>query len=114
MRISDCSSDVCSSDLSSLSKGTSLPPATIEKRTTTLEALSRVWRVTALVGWLPTHPFDRQLAVAFLALGDVALGEFQIVEKDRKSVVEGKSVSVSVDIGGRRRLNKKKHKERKD
>src|SRR3546814_18574035 len=28
---------------------------------------------------------------------------------DRKSVVEGKSVSVSVDLGGRRNLNQNKH-----
>src|SRR3546814_16937609 len=28
---------------------------------------------------------------------------------DRKSVVEGKSVSVRVDLGGRRIINKKKH-----
>src|SRR3546814_17964377 len=32
--------------------------------------------------------------------------------RDRKSVVEGKRVSVSVDIGGRRIIKKKKHTER--
>src|SRR3546814_12586521 len=32
----------------------------------------------------------------------------QLVSQDRKSVVEGKSVSVSVDIGGSRTLKKKK------
>src|SRR3546814_11305361 len=31
-----------------------------------------------------------------------------VVQQDRKSVVEGKSVSVSVDLGGRRVIKKKK------
>src|SRR3546814_13232258 len=31
------------------------------------------------------------------------------LRKDRKSVVEGKSVSVRVDLGGRRIIKKKKH-----
>src|SRR3546814_6187508 len=58
MRISDWSSDVCSSDLARIA----------------VDAL-----VHQRMGGVQ-HPFDRQLAVAFLALGDVALGEFQIVE----------------------------------
>src|SRR3546814_11516600 len=32
--------------------------------------------------------------------------------RDRKSVVSGKSVSVRVDLGGRRSIKKKKHKEK--
>src|SRR3546814_17047653 len=34
--------------------------------------------------------------------------DIEIVVEDRKSVVEGKSVSVRVDLGGRRILKKKK------
>src|SRR3546814_12926885 len=34
--------------------------------------------------------------------------------RDRKSVVEGKSVSVRVDLGGRRYIKKKKHMIRKN
>src|SRR3546814_19638955 len=36
----------------------------------------------------------------------------RLVGIDRKSVVEGKSVSVSVDLGGRRNLKKKKKKQK--
>src|SRR3546814_20508801 len=36
------------------------------------------------------------------------LGEFSTVDVDRKSVVSGKSVSVRVDLGGRRIVKKKK------
>src|SRR3546814_13248830 len=32
-----------------------------------------------------------------------------VTERDRKSVVEGKSVTVRVDLGGRRSINKKKN-----
>src|SRR3546814_11762845 len=35
-----------------------------------------------------------------------------LVRIDRKSVVEGKSVSVRVDLGGRRLIKKKKHNKR--
>src|SRR3546814_11854850 len=34
----------------------------------------------------------------------------EAIRRDRKSVVEGKSVSVRVELGGRRRLTKKKTK----
>src|SRR3546814_11344993 len=37
-------------------------------------------------------------------------GDPAIFEKDRKSVVQGKSVSVRVDLGGRRIIKKKKQK----
>src|SRR3546814_12823339 len=36
----------------------------------------------------------------------------RIPEADRKSAVEGKSVSVRVELGGRRRIKKKKKKKR--
>src|SRR3546814_16213954 len=35
-------------------------------------------------------------------------------ERDRKSVVEGKSVSVSVDLGGRRLINNKKKQKKEE
>src|SRR3546814_15042850 len=75
MRISDWSSDVCSSDL---------PGPGPEKRATSPAA-------TGTVGGLAGDE-------------DGGAGE----EPDRKSVVEGKSVSVRVDLGGRRIIKKKK------
>src|SRR3546814_12648670 len=38
------------------------------------------------------------------------LGAIAVVAIDRKSVVEGKSVSVRVDLGGRRIIKKKKNR----
>src|SRR3546814_14152019 len=56
----------------------------------------------ALVGIDPAEAFS---AVGFL-LEDAALEHIVVV--DRKSVVEGKSVSVRVDLGGRGIIKKKK------
>src|SRR3546814_10571239 len=73
MRISDWSSDVCSSDL------------TIRAR---------------------SGPFDMDPAAKdrIESIGDIDLDS---IKRDRKSVVEGKSVSVRVDLGGRRIIKKK-------
>src|SRR3546814_10215829 len=81
MRISDWSSDVCSSDL--------LP-----------------WRRGLVTGAGTHHGLDRQV---------VLVGELEIAlvvgrNRDRKSVVSGKSVSVRVDLGGRRIIKKKSKK----
>src|SRR3546814_13170161 len=45
--------------------------------------------------------------------GDVA-GVIAVTDPDRKSVVEGKSVSVRVDTGGRRLIKKKKQREQEN
>src|SRR3546814_19077101 len=92
MRISDWSSDVCSSDL--------IFPAN---------------------NFGHFHPMPRQPLKHAGLLGDaspqkgVAAGMFNTHGKvattvDRKSVVWGKSVSVRVDLGGRRIIKKKKMK----
>src|SRR3546814_18096096 len=95
MRISDWSSDVCSSDLlrqvihdlfAALAAGAT--PAAAD-----LQALD-----AALAGILP-HQHLTSTAQGFAWRWD---------ETDRKSVVTGKSVSVRVDLGGRRILKKKK------
>src|SRR3546814_11108557 len=92
MRISDWSSDVCSSDL-------------------------------LMTDWMGDDGFLRRLNVRVRdhnLLGDATwckgtvtakrVEEGQaIVSADRKSVVEGKSVSVRVDPGGRRTLNNNTH-----
>src|SRR3546814_13360267 len=80
MRISDWSSDVCSSD-----------PADGARRGVGVRALRR----------RPLLPVPRRVRGGrgpVLAVG----------QADRKSVVSGKSVSVRVDLGGRRIIQKKK------
>src|SRR3546814_20477009 len=77
MRISDWSSDVCSSDL-----------------------------LLAAAGW-PNGKSVMLLVGHQPALGQ-AIALLLGMQKDRKSVVEGKSVSVRVDTGGRRIIRQKK------
>src|SRR3546814_19852368 len=84
MRISDWSSDVCSSDLTDRSEhqpGAGALHLHVAER-------------------LPVDPADGDL-------GRERRGELRDPE-DRKSVVLGKSVSVSVDLGGRRLIKTKK------
>src|SRR3546814_17937200 len=108
MRISDWSSDVCSSDL-------------IEHRRHRRPVRARFAREQrpsekrkgdggdmrpdngeqpADVGW--GGPELRVDAI------EVEIAEYRNQEEDRKSVVEGKRVSVRVDMGGRRSIKKKK------
>src|SRR3546814_13940841 len=118
MRISDWSSDVCSSDLRSDSKRWSMSSGV--SVVTSLWRLSSVRRLesclasmTDLSSLLPGAGFlwGKQL------IGDVTPPEIdeaaiaprqpfqsqqQVVEKDRKSFVWGKSVLVVVDLGVRR------------
>src|SRR3546814_11217223 len=111
MRISDWSSDVCSSDLNS-------PPGISDNPT--IEAQSPLWRRPAVI-WLLLYPF------AWLGLFGISgmlwylpaglrLGPLWLLPRrmwpamavvDRKSVVSGKSVSVRVEVGGRRIVKKK-------
>src|SRR3546814_18869428 len=75
MRISDWSSDVCSSDLGAVAIGR---------------------------GDDEVLPADC-LVPCFIRTENAT--ELSLAEKDRKSVVSGKSVSVRVDLGGRRIIN---------
>src|SRR3546814_13249031 len=83
MRISDWSSDVCSSDLD-------------------------------VLAWQPLPPFARAQRVGRRRLHPAAershrglsARHLQLPVEDRKSVVSGKSVSVRVDLGGRRIIKK--------
>src|SRR3546814_15127616 len=100
MRISDWSSDVCSSDLR--------PPPLLEddrmsvekwwwpldKYTDTVHAAAETVRPKA--SFLPSRWEARRIR--------------RLARADRKSVVEGKSVSVRVDPGGRRIIKNKKTK----
>src|SRR3546814_16758681 len=90
MRISDWSSDVCSSDLR-LAQLRGLRRDLLIKGNDVIDrALDRAFEILAA---------DLEHAPRRNAVGD----------QDRKSVVSGKSVSVRVDLGGRRIIKKKKH-----
>src|SRR3546814_18845795 len=82
MRISDWSSDVCSSDLGQIRAGQRSVPG------------SRVQRLISLTSRSVNEPDPRRLSAACTA-------------QDRKSVVQGKRGSVRVDLGGRRSIKKK-------
>src|SRR3546814_3453559 len=90
MRISDWSSDVCSSDL-------------------LVDALGRLAAILAShsgTRTMPGQPGADVLAGRAFGLGPGA-GQTAAHHPDRKRGVSGKSVSVRVDLGGRRIIKKK-------
>src|SRR3546814_17460808 len=109
MRISDWSSDVCSSDLkrmiqAALASGELTGTRTILEPTSgnTGIALAMVarrmgYRLTVVI---PDNASEERIRL-------LELFGVEIVYSDRKSVVEGKRVSVRVDLGGRRNIKKK-------
>src|SRR3546814_16498277 len=94
MRISDRSSDVCSSDLLVHHGGPRLsqPPLAAGAADVAADPCDGGVRREA-AGFGPDHPPERP------------------ARRDRKSVVEGKSVSVRVDLGGRRISKKKQQRQ---
>src|SRR3546814_12046834 len=98
MRISDWSSDVCSSDLKNRRSQLRRPRVQIQKllrrSIATLATPSMPGRITACRSPASSASTRKRFWPSTL-------------EVDRKSVVEGKSVSVRVDLGGRRILKKK-------
>src|SRR3546814_10960071 len=101
MRISDWSSDVCSSDLAP-------------------QPVAGLLAVPVPAGDLPVGlAATRDAAGTCLALPRAAKRPHRPDDRpaatggDRKSVGKGKSVSVRVDIGGRRILKKKHHANKK-
>src|SRR3546814_11367772 len=99
MRISDWSSDVCSSDLRD---------PRCEAGHHRMRDIFDHLAETEQAGRDEDEPGEQgcdQQAVIAMARDDV---EDHDDEGDRKSVVSGKSVSVRVDIGGRRIIKKKK------
>src|SRR3546814_16732986 len=102
MRISDWSSDVCSSDL-------------------IFAALQECWRALRifmarfLSGCVAVPICDSrppllwgELIIILRSLQETRIFTMLTTSADRKSVVSGKSVSVRVDLGGRRIIKKKK------
>src|SRR3546814_15891947 len=99
MRISDWSSDVCSSDLDF-----------------TIEYCRCTKYCRRILGSLDVS-FDKRARIFLERIWKLALRhqptlfqseECNMSQVDRKSVVSGKSVSVRVDLGGRRIIKKKK------
>src|SRR3546814_18583355 len=89
MRISDWSSDVCSSDLARRHVGAPDRAGPDNRRR------ARLWRIQR-----PAHAPEAADRKQWRRSGRRAI-------RDRKSVVSGKSVSVRVDLGGRRIIKKK-------
>src|SRR3546814_17280836 len=106
MRISDWSSDVCSSDL--------LTGVVDGVGGAAHIGLPRVGAgFAAAAGFLLAAEGAADLgpARADIHVDDAAFAAYRRHEGDRKSVVKGKSGSVRVDLGGRRILKKTKIKE---
>src|SRR3546814_11669147 len=106
MRISDWSSDVCSSDLTNINEDFNKNTAAKSgwkindfSKPIILVIKKNVTTLTALHKWL------KELN----AEGDGRISEVPMLLIDRQGVVSGKSLSVRVDLGGRSRLNKKKY-----
>src|SRR3546814_18971986 len=99
MRISDWSSDVCSSDLG-IRKGA--------QEVDRLEAMPTPKELAARSeSW---GPYRTYASLYLWRIADTAVKAATPTKRsDRKSVVAGKSVSVSVDLGGRRIIKKKKN-----
>src|SRR3546814_13680235 len=106
MRISDWSSDVCSSDLVVEGEQRAGVPHRRERRgCPATDLLGGRGLVAQLrVGRLEGAQLAEQLVV--LGVGDDRC-VLDVVALDRKSVVSGKSVSVRVTLGGRRIIKKK-------
>src|SRR3546814_17214316 len=94
MRISDWSSDVCSSDLFEHDLSFGVAIGRLFKRAAG-QGLTQLGHLGGRTGEIDIDAVD-------------LLHSGQLRGRDRKSVVEGKSVSVRVDLGGRRIIKKKK------
>src|SRR3546814_17113171 len=97
MRISDWSSDVCSSDLIIFCE-------TIEHVAPLAHALKFIGKDTPIIGMIGLYD-DRSDDFYLKQLEGYLMSDHVL---DRKRVVGGKSVSVRVDLGGRRLLKKKR------
>src|SRR3546814_8953905 len=97
MRISDWSSDVCSSDLAA--RDVARKSIVLLKNEAGALPLAASAKSIAVIG--PLGDSKEDMIGSWSAAGDRKT-------RDRKSVVEGKSVSVSVVLGGRRIIKKKK------
>src|SRR3546814_16514758 len=98
MRISDWSSDVCSSDLFLQGHAAFRLQANVDQRAVAFDRDDGAAQHLAFEGIVSAEGFVEQSRKALLRGG---VG-------DRKSGVSGKRVSVRVDLGGRRCMKKKR------
>src|SRR3546814_17978954 len=102
MRISDWSSDVCSSDLDGV---TEIPGAE-----------DVIWNEAFAIGGpaCTIQQFEQASGVRVDNYAVIDFGGFKdmvdAIDGDRTSVVEGQRDAVRVELGGRRCIKKKKHK----
>src|SRR3546814_12566252 len=114
MRISDWSSDVCSSDLILLDHHVDVEPQAFHISERHCRGSSQARRTQ--VG----RALRRLRAWKILRCGEDArlVSQYPVRDRrrprDRKSVVEGKSVAVRVGLGGRRTIKTKKQRNHKE
>src|SRR3546814_20542665 len=107
MRISDWSSDVCSSDLGMRAVKDFGQFSNLVPRPTLPHSIPRMpSRILALSA--SSAAISAMISSGSRSGASSAL--FGFFTEDRKSVVSGKSVSVRVDLGGRRTIKKKKNR----
>src|SRR3546814_14555559 len=111
MRISDWSSDVCSSDLVSTLAGGKPIDTAFELRPERNKRFR--FRVNMIQverpGGTGTEITMRSLQIEIPSIADLEMAAEIVENLDRKSVVVGKSGSGRVGIGGRRIIKKKKN-----
>src|SRR3546814_20000647 len=110
MRSSDWSSDVCSSDLlaDEIEVDDAAPVDALETARVEpfLQVLHRLAQDERIVAGIDEHIVAG--GIDLLDRVDIDAEDLAPVLEDRKSVVEGKSVTGSVDLGDRRIMKKKK------
>src|SRR3546814_14086378 len=118
MRISDWSSDVCSSDLVQTGMsdvvvaGGVESMSNVEHYSTDIRKGVRAGNLTLhdrlTRGRLMSQPVERFGVISgMIETAENLAKDYGISREDRKSVVSGKSGSVRVNLGGRRTINKK-------
>src|SRR3546814_14887120 len=115
MRISDWSSDVCSSDLlltRYLVVSRLAAPGAQEPAEATRPLVARACSCQSWDDLLASYEEARQSVDQRWQAIVEQYGEAE--DGDRKSVVEGKSVSVRVELGGRRRINKQNKRSKRN
>src|SRR3546814_16219057 len=111
MRISDWSSDVCSSDLRRLVEAARerrhsvrvLDPLRCYMRIS-VEGFDLRYKGRPIAGYNAVIP---HIGASITRYGNAVLHPFELMGRDRKSVVSGKRGSERVDLGGRRIIKKK-------